>query len=131
MADHAHGEHGTAEPPHSARTYIIVFVVLMVLAGATYALGEGKLGSWSLPFAMGVATIKALLVMTFFMHLNEHKGAVRVTMAVAFIFLGILIAITIGDVATRFPPSTPSKAPFGVEMPHHSAPHDPNGPGGH
>ena len=117
MADHAHGEHGTAEHPHSSRTYVIVFVVLMVLAGATYALGEGKLGSWSLPFAMGVASIKAMLVMTFFMHLNEHKGAVRVTMAIAVVFLAILIAVTIGDVATRFPPSNPAKAPFGVEMP--------------
>ena len=116
MADHAHGEHGTAEHPHSSRTYVIVFVVLMVLAGATYALGEGKLGAWSLPFAMGVATVKALLVMTFFMHLNEHKGAVRVTMAVAFIFIFLLIAVTIGDVATRFAPTNPAKAPFGVEQ---------------
>ena len=110
------GEH-EAEAPHSARTYVIVFITLMVLASATYALGEGKLGAWSLPFAMGVASVKALLVMTFFMHLNEHKGAVRLTIAIAFVFIGLLIAITIGDVATRFTPSTPNGAPFGVERP--------------
>jgi cytochrome c oxidase subunit 4 len=119
MADHhpktAEAEHEHHPGAHSPRTYIVVFIVLMLLAGATYAMGEGRLGAWSLPFAMTVACIKAGLVLAFFMHLAEHKGAVRLTVAVAVFFIGLLIAITIGDVATRFKPANPRHAPFGIE----------------
>jgi cytochrome c oxidase subunit 4 len=120
MADtHEHGakaaSHDDHARSHSPATYVIVFIALMVLAGATYALGEGKLGAWSLPFAMTVACIKAGLVLAFFMHLAEHKGAVRVAVALAVVFLLLLIVISIGDVATRFKPANPRYAPFGIE----------------
>src|SRR5436190_399242 len=111
MADPHPDDHAKA---HSPLTYVVVFIALMVLAGATYAMGEGKLGAWSLPFAMAVACIKAGLVMAFFMHLAEHKGAVRLAAAIAVFFVVLLIAISIGDVATRFKPANPRHAPFGI-----------------
>ena len=110
----------------SARTYVIVFVVLMALAGTTYALGEGKLGAASLPVAMLIATIKAALVLLFFMHLKENRGAARVAMAIAVFFVLMLVGGSISDVATRYAPSNPAKAPFGIEAPR--APH--RSPGG-
>ena len=101
----------------SARTYVIVFVALMALAGTTYALGEGKLGAASLPVAMLIATVKAALVLLFFMHLKEHKGAARVAMAIAVFFVLMLVGGSISDVATRYAPANPAKAPFGIEAP--------------
>ncbi len=100
---------------HSATTYIVVFVILMVLALTTYLLGEGRLSrTWALPAAMLIACIKAGLVLTFFMHLREHKGAVRVTVGLAVFFILMLIGGTISDAATRFEPSNPKGAPFGI-----------------
>ena len=71
---------------------------------------------------MLIASIKAGLVLIFFMHLGEHTGAVRLTVAVAVIFILLLMAITISDVATRFPPSNAATAPFGVEPPQRVSP---------
>jgi cytochrome c oxidase subunit 4 len=101
---------------HSATTYVVVFVALMVLALTTYLLGEGRLPkAWALPVAMLIACIKAGLVLTFFMHLNEHKGAVRLTVVIAVFFILMLIGGTISDAATRFAPTNPRTAPFGIE----------------
>ena len=118
MAAEAH-----ADKHASPRTYVIVFIALMALAAATYLLGEGRLPrAWSLPVAMLIASIKAGLVLMFFMHLAEHKGAVRMTVAVAVLFILLLIGITVSDAATRFPPSNPAGAPFGVEPLHRVSP---------
>jgi cytochrome c oxidase subunit 4 len=107
-----HDEHAKA---HSPTTYLVVGAALMILAFVTYQFGEGKLGSWQLPFSMAIAVIKATLVALFFMHLIEHKGAVRVSLIIAIAFIALLIGFTIGDVATRYPASTPSGAPHGIE----------------
>ena len=106
----------THAKPHSAMTYVVVFVVLMVLALTTYLLGEGRLPkAWALWVAMLIACIKAGLVLTYFMHLNEHKGAVRVTVGLAVFFILMLIGGTISDAATRYEPTNARSAPFGVE----------------
>ena len=125
------GGHGAAAGhAPSARTYVLVFVTLMVLAGTTYALGEGKLGAASLPVAMVIATVKSALVLLFFMHLWEHKGAARVALAIAVFFMLMLIGGTLSDVATRYPSINPAKAPFGIEPPR-ALHRSPGGIGGH
>ncbi len=91
----------------SVLRYAIVFVVLLVLAAVSYWLSRIKLGEWNLFAAMAIAFVKAALVVLFFMHLWDHGGASRLTMAVALCFIAILMGLTVADVGFRFPVANP------------------------
>ena len=105
------GEH------HSALPYVIVWVALVILTVTTYLTGRIHLGTWALPIALSIAVTKSLLVILFFMHLWEQKGANRLVIATSVVFVALLISLTLGDVATRFPLATPAGAPFGTDVP--------------
>jgi cytochrome c oxidase subunit 4 len=75
------------------------------------------LGTWALPLALIIAVTKSLLVILFFMHLWEQKGANRIVIGTSFVFVALIITLTVADVATRFPLSTPAGAPFGTDIP--------------
>ena len=114
MAKHEHAER------HSAIPYFLVWIALIVLTVTTYVTGHvmrEQLGKWGLPVALIIAITKSLLVILFFMHLWEQKGANRIVIATAFIFVLLLISLAVGDVATRFPLATPAGAPFGTDVP--------------
>lgn len=100
----AHARHDT-----SPRKYLFVFAGLMVLTFLTYWTGKMHLGHAALPLALAIALAKAGLVMAFFMHLAETRGAPLVAMAVALIFIGTMLAFVFGDVAFRFPPARPDR----------------------
>ncbi len=105
------GEHDSALP------YLLVWVALIVLTVTTYVTGTKHLGTWALPLALIIAVTKALLVILFFMHLWEQKGANRIVIATSFVFVALIISLTVADVATRFPLATPAGAPFGTDLP--------------
>jgi cytochrome c oxidase subunit 4 len=103
---------------HSALPYLLVWVALIVLTVTTYQTGHNMhLGKWALPVALIIAITKSLLVILFFMHLWEQRGANRIIIATSFVFVLLLISLTVGDVATRFPLATPAGAPFGTDVP--------------
>ena len=105
------GEH------HSALPYLLVWVALLILTVTTYVTGRMHLGTWALPLALIIAVTKSLLVILFFMHLWEQKGANRIVIGTSFVFVALIITLTVADVATRFPLSTPAGAPFGTDIP--------------
>lgn len=70
---HAPGEHNELSHVTSVKLLVGVWLALMVLTGVTVMATRVDLGSWNLPMAMVVATIKALLVCAFFMHLKFDK----------------------------------------------------------
>jgi cytochrome c oxidase subunit 4 len=105
------GEH------HSALPYLLVWVALLILTFTTNATGRMHLGTWALPLALTIAVTKSLLVILFFMHLWEQKGANRIVIGTSFVFVALIITLTVADVATRFPLSTPAGAPFGTDIP--------------
>jgi len=83
------------------RTNIAVFVALLVLLVATVGASELPLGVWHLPIAMTIAVIKAALIMLFFMHLlHSHKLMMIVSVA-SFLWLGIMVVLTLNDYLTR------------------------------
>jgi caa(3)-type oxidase subunit IV len=95
---------------------VIVWVALIVLTVTTYLTGRMHLGTWALPLALIIAVTKSLLVILFFMHLWDQKGANRLVIVTSFVFVVLIIALTVGDVATRFPLATPAGAPFGDDL---------------
>jgi len=76
------------EPIVSVRTYVIVFVSLLVLAALTTYIASFDLGIWNTAVAMAIATAKMALVGLFFMHLWFKPGLTRVAVVCGFFWLG-------------------------------------------
>jgi cytochrome c oxidase subunit 4 len=122
---HAQPEGHDAHEHHSVVPYVVVWIILCVLTGVTVWTGKMHLGAMALPLALVIATTKSLLVLIIFMHLKEDKGANRLVVGTAFVFVLLLLGIVLGDVATRFKATTPSGSPFGakVTLPEGASPH--------
>jgi len=94
----------------SPRTYLAVFAALLALTFVTteasrYDLGQPDLFGFRIPLnvlvAFGIATLKASLVVLFFMHVKYGERLVQLVIAAAFVWLFILILITISDYGSR------------------------------
>jgi len=81
--------------------YIKVFAALITLTVITVAVSKVDFGRMNMVVAMLIATIKASLVMGFFMHLKYENKMNRVIFGSGFFFLIVLVAITAFDIATR------------------------------
>ncbi len=81
--------------------YVSVFAALVALTAITVAVSYVDLGPASVVVALAIASLKALLVLLFFMHLRESSGLTWVVALGGFFWLGILIALTMSDVLTR------------------------------
>src|SRR6476659_7316791 len=79
--------------------------------GLTVWTGYKDLGSWSLPLALTIATLKATLVVLFFMHMTEAAGTHRIVFVTSFVFLLVMIFGVFGDLWTRSEMSLPSHVP--------------------
>ena len=109
--------HEEEHKSHSALPYFIVWALLAFFTALTYFTGRMHLGTWALPLALGIAITKSSLVVLFFMHLYEQKGANRLVILTSFVFVALIITLTVSDVATRFHLATPAGAPFGTDVP--------------
>ncbi len=90
--------------------HVTPFNVYVKVAGALFALtfltvGAHAIGEHLQPFtafiAFAIATVKALLVILFFMHLKYETKINRAIFVSGFIFLAILIGICFLDIYTR------------------------------
>jgi cytochrome c oxidase subunit 4 len=81
--------------------YIKVFAALVVLTLITVAISRIDLGALNAPVAFLVATVKAVLVMLYFMHLKHDSTINRVIFGSGFFFLVLLFFFSILDIWTR------------------------------
>ena len=91
------------------RTNIAVFVALLVLLFATVGAAKLPLGDWHFPVAMAIATAKAVLIVLFFMHLLYSHRLTMVISVASFLWLAIMIALTLNDYLTRGELNIPGK----------------------
>lgn len=82
-------------------TYLAIFAALIVLTVVTVAVATIDLGDFNVVVAMVVATIKAVLVLLFFMHLRHHGRFLWLVLGFSFAFMLLLIGLTLSDVFTR------------------------------
>jgi cytochrome c oxidase subunit IV len=83
------------------RTYIAVFVALLVLLIATVGAAYLPMGELHFPVAMIIAAAKAVLIVLFFMHvLHSHRLTMIIAVA-GFLWLGIMLALTLSDYLSR------------------------------
>ncbi len=97
--DEAHAAHGPHIIPF--RTNLAVFVALMVLLFVTVAAAYLDLGAWGLPVAMTIATIKAALILLYFMHIRYASRLQWMFSTAALLWLGIMILIIMSDYISR------------------------------
>ncbi|SRR5690606_16835552 len=81
--------------------YYTIFAALMGLTVLTVAVAYVDMGILNLPVALAIAVAKAMLVILYFMHVKYSPRLVQVTAFTGFLFLGILVAITMSDYLTR------------------------------
>jgi cytochrome c oxidase subunit 4 len=95
--------HPGQTPPHeevhpaSMIMLISIFVALLGLTAVTVGVAYVDLGELNLFVAMGIATVKALLVALFFMHLTHESGFNRLAFFSSFIFVALFVSITLMD----------------------------------
>jgi cytochrome c oxidase subunit IV len=89
------------EPVVSIRTYTLTWLALLALALATTLIGFLNLGPFSMGIAILIATIKAALVVAFFMHGRYESKLVRIIIAAGVVWFLIMVSNTIGDYITR------------------------------
>jgi cytochrome c oxidase subunit 4 len=85
----------------SARFYWGIFGALVFLTFVTVLVSYYDFGPANIVIAMIVATMKAGLVATFFMHLRYDKLFNTLTFLAAFLFLAIFILLTYDDIGRR------------------------------
>ena len=83
------------------RVYFLVFVSLLVLTVTTVGVAFLDLGPLNNVVAMGIAALKATLVILFFMHVRYSTRLTALVVGSGFFFLFIMIGLTLVDYATR------------------------------
>lgn len=78
-----------------------IFGVLIFLTFLTVAVSYVDFGAANTVIAVVVATIKATLVATFFMHLLHDKLFNSIVLVMSFVFLGVFLFLTSEDMSTR------------------------------
>jgi cytochrome c oxidase subunit IV len=82
-------------------TYYTIFASLMVLTIVTVAVAFVDLGLLSFPVALGIAIVKATLVILFFMHVKYSSQLTKLFVVSTFFFLVVLFGLTMTDYLTR------------------------------
>jgi cytochrome c oxidase subunit 4 len=93
-----------AQPHHHIlplKTYLVVGAALLVLTVITVTVAQIDLGPYNLVVALSIATIKAVLVAFFFMHLLYDNKLYLLIYTSALFFLGIFIIFTLFDTMRR------------------------------
>jgi cytochrome c oxidase subunit 4 len=82
--------------------YFAVFFALLVGTGLTVFAATLDLGRFNAAVALGIATIKAILVALFFMHVwHASEKLTKLVVIGALFFLLLLLGLTMSDYATR------------------------------
>jgi cytochrome c oxidase subunit 4 len=95
----------TAAHSHSRKQYWVIFVVLFVLTVLEVGVATPSMGVPRTPMVValiGLALTKAALVGLFFMHLKTEMRALKLTVALPFVFPALYAVILIAEGAWRY-----------------------------
>jgi cytochrome c oxidase subunit 4 len=98
MAQH---NDSTAAAHPTTGLYYSVFAALLVLLAITVAAAEVDLGRLNFPLAAAIATMKAMLIMLYFMHVRYSKPLIWLVAGAGIFWLAILFSLTFSDFLTR------------------------------
>jgi len=95
-----------SEPQHHEHivapgTYVIIISTLAILTGLTVAAAYVNLGRFNIVVALAIATLKATLVVLFFMHAKFSPKRTQLVIIAGIFWLAILLFMTLSDYASR------------------------------
>jgi cytochrome c oxidase subunit 4 len=86
---------------HPITHYVLVWLGLLGLTGLSFGLSLLHLGAADIVVALAIAIVKSTLVLLFFMHLIEQRGANAAVVGTLVFFVVLLTSLMAADVATR------------------------------
>ncbi|TFH02272.1 MAG: hypothetical protein E4H13_02570 [Calditrichales bacterium] len=101
----------------SVKTYLGITLLLMILTVITVAVSFVDLGALNITVALAIASVKALLVAFFFMHLFYDDKIYLVVFGLALVFLTIFLTFTMFDTSTRGAIDKEKVGPINKEAP--------------
>ena len=93
--------HSHDQPQIGPRTYLIIYGALLGLMALTVVAALFDLGAANFAVAMGIATVKMVLIILYFMHVRYSDKLTWVFSTAAFLWLLIFIIGTLNDYFTR------------------------------
>jgi len=85
-----------------SRKYVYTWLCLLTLTATTVAVAKMHLTQYAVAAAIGIATAKASLVVTFFMHLRQEPLILKIMLFVVLAALISIIVLTFSDVWFRY-----------------------------
>jgi len=92
---HTQAHHGGPKI-YTANLFALLFLTIITVAAASF-----NFGSANVVIALAIASVKAILVGLFFMHLIWDKPVNAIVIIAGFLFLGIFLMFDFLDVTTR------------------------------
>jgi len=84
-------------------TYVTIWITLLCGTALTVFAARIDLGPFNAAIALTIATVKALLVALFFMHIKgAHERLLKLVVISTIFFLFILLALSMADYGTRY-----------------------------
>jgi len=98
MSDH----NSSSEHVSSIGSSVAIWLALLVGTALTVGAAYVDLGPFNVVVALAIASIKATLVVLFFMHVKyTHEKLTKMVIATAIFFFLILLALSMADYGTR------------------------------
>jgi cytochrome c oxidase subunit IV len=85
----------------SRKTYFLVYLALLALLAATLAVAYIDLRGLNTVLAIAIASLKAVLVILYFMHIRYSSQLTRLYVIAGFVWLMILLGLILADYLTR------------------------------
>jgi cytochrome c oxidase subunit 4 len=84
------------------KTYVLVWIMLVILTGTTFSVAGMTLGGWAVLIALAIAAIKSGLVLNYFMHLRSERLLIfKIIIPLVMVVFLVFILLTFSDLAFR------------------------------
>lgn len=100
---HSNGEIQGGTHFVSPRSYVTIFLALIVLTAVTVGVAFVNLGPFNTLVALVIACTKMMFVVLYFMHVRYSSRLTWAVVAGGFFWLALLLGMTMADYLTRGP----------------------------
>lgn len=97
MSEHSDNEHHIVSP----KVYLVIIAALLFLTAATVWASYQEWGIFNPIAALGIAVVKATLVVLFFMHVKYSTKLTKLTVGAGLFTFLVLVGMTLADYMTR------------------------------